>query len=61
MLSVTITGRAHGPREVRDELTMNDFLREYLGMTGTKFGCGAAQCLSCAGGSGVAGSRRVGI
>ena len=27
---------------------MNDFLRESLGMTGTKFGCGAAQCLSCA-------------
>src|SRR4029077_7429116 len=22
--------------------------REYLGLTGTKFGCGAAQCLSCA-------------
>ena len=34
--------------EVRDELTMNDFLREVLGLTGTKFGCGAAQCLSCA-------------
>ena len=29
-------------------VTMNDFLREHLGMTGTKFGCGAAQCLSCA-------------
>ena len=41
-------GRAYGPRKVRDELSMNDFLREYLGMTGTKFGCGAAQCLSCA-------------
>jgi aerobic-type carbon monoxide dehydrogenase small subunit (CoxS/CutS family) len=27
---------------------MNDFIREVLGMTGTKFGCGAAQCLSCA-------------
>src|SRR3954470_14948717 len=27
---------------------MNDYLREYLGLTGTKFGCGAAQCLSCA-------------
>jgi aerobic-type carbon monoxide dehydrogenase small subunit (CoxS/CutS family) len=27
---------------------MNDFLREYLGLTGTKFGCGLAQCLSCA-------------
>jgi aerobic-type carbon monoxide dehydrogenase small subunit (CoxS/CutS family) len=48
MLSLTINGRAHGPRDVRDELSMNDFLREYLGMTGTKFGCGAAQCLSCA-------------
>jgi xanthine dehydrogenase YagT iron-sulfur-binding subunit len=46
-LTLTINGRTHGPVEVRDELTMNDFLREYLGMTGTKFGCGAAQCLSC--------------
>ncbi|TMJ79643.1 MAG: (2Fe-2S)-binding protein, partial [Alphaproteobacteria bacterium] len=33
MLTVTINGRAYGPREVRDELSMNDFLREYLGMT----------------------------
>jgi aerobic-type carbon monoxide dehydrogenase small subunit (CoxS/CutS family) len=47
-LNVTINGRAYGPTEVRDELTMNDYLREYLGLTGTKFGCGAAQCLSCA-------------
>ena len=47
-LALTINGRAYGPIEVRDELTMNDFLREYLGMTGTKFGCGAGQCLSCA-------------
>lgn len=47
-LSLTINGRAYGPVDVRDELSMNDFLREYLGMTGTKFGCGAAQCLSCA-------------
>ena len=47
-LTVTINGRAYGPKDVRDDLTMNDFLREYLGMTGTKFGCGAAQCLSCA-------------
>ena len=47
-LTVTINGRVYGPRNVRDDLTMNDFLREYLGLTGTKFGCGAAQCLSCA-------------
>jgi aerobic-type carbon monoxide dehydrogenase small subunit (CoxS/CutS family) len=47
-LAITINGRALDPTSVRDELTMNDFLREHLGMTGTKFGCGAAQCLSCA-------------
>jgi aerobic-type carbon monoxide dehydrogenase small subunit (CoxS/CutS family) len=47
-LTVAINGRVYGPREVRDDLTMNDFLREYLGLTGTKFGCGAGQCLSCA-------------
>ncbi len=47
-LKVTINGRTYGPIEVRDNLTMNDFLREYLGLTGTKFGCGVAQCLSCA-------------
>ena len=47
-MSVTINGKAYGPFEVRDELSMNDFLREYLGLTGTKFGCGLAQCLSCA-------------
>ncbi|WP_420971227.1 (2Fe-2S)-binding protein [Bradyrhizobium sp. B120] len=47
-LNLTINGRKHGPIEIRDDLSMNDFLREMLGMTGTKFGCGAAQCLSCA-------------
>ena len=47
-LAITINGRALKPMDVRDDLTLNDYLREYLGMTGTKFGCGAAQCLSCA-------------
>ena len=47
-LGITINGRAYRPTDVRDDLTMNDFLREVLGLTGTKFGCGAAQCLSCA-------------
>jgi aerobic-type carbon monoxide dehydrogenase small subunit (CoxS/CutS family) len=46
-MNVTINGKAYGPFEIRDELSMNDFLREYLGLTGTKFGCGMAQCLSC--------------
>ncbi len=47
-LAISINGLAYGPMEVRDDLTMNDFLREMLGLSGTKFGCGAAQCLSCA-------------
>ncbi|MDB5617455.1 (2Fe-2S)-binding protein [Tardiphaga sp.] len=47
-LAITINGQKQTPAEVRDDLTMNDYLREHLGMTGTKFGCGAAQCLSCA-------------
>jgi 2Fe-2S iron-sulfur cluster binding domain len=47
-MSLSIDGKPYGPFEVRDELSMNDFLREYLGLTGTKFGCGVAQCLSCA-------------
>ena len=46
--SITINGRVHGPMDIGDDLTMNDFLREHLGLTGTKFGCGAGQCLSCA-------------
>jgi isoquinoline 1-oxidoreductase alpha subunit len=33
--------------DVRDTLSMNDFLREVLGMTGTKFGCGMALCGAC--------------
>jgi aerobic-type carbon monoxide dehydrogenase small subunit (CoxS/CutS family) len=48
LLAVTINGLSISPTDVREDLTMNDFLREHLGMTGTKFGCGAAQCLSCA-------------
>jgi aerobic-type carbon monoxide dehydrogenase small subunit (CoxS/CutS family) len=47
-LAIKINGRDYDPTDVHDELTMNDFLREHLGLTGTKFGCGAAQCLSCA-------------
>ena len=47
-IAITINGQKQAATEVRDDLTMNDYLREHLGMTGTKFGCGAAQCLSCA-------------
>jgi hypothetical protein len=33
--------RGTPPSRRGDDLRINDFLREYLGMTGTKFGCGA--------------------
>jgi aerobic-type carbon monoxide dehydrogenase small subunit (CoxS/CutS family) len=46
-LALTITRRAYGPVEVRDELTMNDFLREHWSRP-DKVGCGATQCLACA-------------
>ena len=35
ILGIAINGRAYGPMEVRDDLTLIDFLREYLGLTGT--------------------------
>ncbi|WP_454918105.1 (2Fe-2S)-binding protein [Xanthobacter sediminis] len=47
-IALTVNGRATGPLDVHDGLSMNDLLREVLDMTGTKFGCGAGQCLSCA-------------
>lgn len=47
VITLRVNDRDYGPVEVRSDLTMNDFLREVLGLTGTKFGCGVGQCLSC--------------
>jgi aerobic-type carbon monoxide dehydrogenase small subunit (CoxS/CutS family) len=46
-MQMTVNGAAVGPHEVPDGLSMNDYLREYLGLTGTKFGCGVAQYCAC--------------
>ena len=46
-ISLTVNGRAVGPYEIPDGLSMNDFLREYLNLTGTKFGCGMGLCSAC--------------
>ena len=46
-LSMTVNGKAVGPFEVSDNLAMIDFLHEYLGLTGTKFGCGIGVCHAC--------------
>ena len=46
-ISMTVNGRRDGPHEVPDGLSMNDYLREYLNLTGTKFGCGIGECSAC--------------
>ena len=46
-ISLTVNGRAVGPYEIPNGLSMNDFLREYLNLTGTKFGCGMGLCSAC--------------
>ena len=46
MITVTVNGREHafdGP----PEMPLLWFLRDVLGMTGTKFGCGMALCGAC--------------
>src|SRR5688572_31508353 len=46
-ISMTVNGANVGPHEVPEGLSMNDYLREYLNLTGTKFGCGIGQCSAC--------------
>ena len=46
-VSMTVNGVAVGPHQIPDGLSMNDYLREYLGLTGTKFGCGIGACSAC--------------
>ncbi|HEY7297371.1 MAG TPA: (2Fe-2S)-binding protein [Xanthobacteraceae bacterium] len=46
-ISVTINGTPTGPHEIPDVLPMIDYLHEYCGLTGTKFGCGIGACRAC--------------
>lgn len=46
-LSLTINGEETGPVSVPDELMMIDFLHEYAGLTGSRFGCGQGLCRAC--------------
>jgi len=45
-IKLTVNGRAY-EREVQPHLTLLRFLREDLGLTGTKEGCGAGECGAC--------------
>ncbi|HEY6643885.1 (2Fe-2S)-binding protein [Povalibacter sp.] len=46
MLKLTVNGKAHDV-EVADDTPLLWVLRDTLGMTGTKFGCGMALCGAC--------------
>jgi aerobic-type carbon monoxide dehydrogenase small subunit (CoxS/CutS family) len=46
-ISVTVNGQKTGPHTIPAGLVMIDFLHEYLGLTGTKFGCGIGVCHAC--------------
>jgi isoquinoline 1-oxidoreductase subunit alpha len=46
MASLTINGQVHNV-EVEPDTPLLWVLRDNLGMTGTKFGCGIAQCGAC--------------
>lgn len=45
-IRVTINGQVY-ERDVEEHKTLLRFLREDLGMTGTKEGCGAGECGAC--------------
>jgi len=46
-ISLTVNGQQTGPHTIPAGLAMIDFLHEYLGLTGTKFGCGIGVCHAC--------------
>jgi nicotinate dehydrogenase subunit A len=45
-LTLTVNGRAWSG-EVQARASLLDVLRDHLGLTGTKYGCGEGQCGSC--------------
>lgn len=46
-LSLTVNGVPVGPIEVPEALMMQDFLHEYLNLTGARLGCGQGICNAC--------------
>ena len=46
MISLSINGQSHNA-EVEDSTPLLWVLRDTIGMTGTKYGCGIAQCGAC--------------
>jgi len=46
-LALNINGKAVGPVQVPEGLMLIDFLHEYLGLTGSRLGCGQGVCHAC--------------
>ena len=46
MLSLSVNGQSHSV-DVPDDMPLLWVLRDVIGLTGTKFGCGVAQCGAC--------------
>ena len=46
MITLTVNGQKH-QLDVEDDMPLLWVLRDELGMTGTKYGCGIAQCGAC--------------
>lgn len=46
MITLTVNGKTH-ELNVPDDMPVLWVIRDRLGLTGTKFGCGAAQCGAC--------------
>ena len=47
MTSINVNGTVHELEDVPDDTPLLWVLRDHLGLTGTKYGCGAAMCGAC--------------
>ena len=45
-ISITVNGTEHRT-EVEDRWTLNEFLRDHVGLTGSKIGCNRGECGAC--------------
>jgi aerobic-type carbon monoxide dehydrogenase small subunit (CoxS/CutS family) len=46
-ISLTVNGASQGPIQAPEGLMMVDFLHEYVGLTGSRLGCGQGVCHAC--------------
>ena len=47
MAKITVNGRVHELNDVPDDTPLLWVLRDHLGLTGTKYGCGVSECGAC--------------